>query len=135
MFHCGTVLRSTMTKTGAKLDFFLSQVKERQWVKIISRYRRKGGVDSFQITNNTNLCEFHFSISCIKFGYGTGKKLFVPGSISSISKKSNYTRIQEFDSEICDESDCKICTSYEEELQRVRLEGSPPPPNAFCSHS
>ena len=126
----------------------------RQWIKVISRYRRKGGDDAFTITKNTKVYEFHFPINNLKIGYGMGKKTLVPGSLPSIFKFKESTakrgrksptkrdfigaqfeehgdelgegqsdfNIVSPETDISHEDGCVSCTSYKEEIQRLRSE-------------
>ena len=52
----------------------------------ISRYRRKGGVDQFKITNATRVCEFHVKPDEIRVSKGIGRKTLLRGSVPSIFK-------------------------------------------------
>ena len=47
----------------------------KQWVKVISQFRRKGGNDSFSIKKSSKVCEFHFPINCFRISCGYGKKV------------------------------------------------------------
>ena len=68
-----STLDKNKNKTGIGLFSFPSDGKlKKQWIDIVSRYRRRGGNDSFTVTKNTKICEFHFRIDCIKVGYGVG---------------------------------------------------------------
>ena len=74
-------------KTGIGFFSFPSDPElKKRWVQILSKYRRKGGADTFSIKKSTKVCEFHFSISCINVSFNTGKKSLVKGSVPSIFK-------------------------------------------------
>ena len=61
-------------KSGIGLFSFPSDPTIRkQWVKVISQFRRKGGNDSFSIKKSTKVCEFHFPINCIRISFGYEK--------------------------------------------------------------
>ena len=82
-----TTLDRDHSKSGIGFFSFPSdQNVRKEWIKIISRYRRKGGKDSFTIKKSTKVCEFHFPINCIKVSLGYGKKSLVKGSVPSIFK-------------------------------------------------
>ena len=55
----------------------------KKWVNFISKYRIKGGNDSFIINNKTLICEFHFKIEEIKISLMSRKKQLVEGLTGS----------------------------------------------------
>ena len=62
-------------KSGIGLFKFPAETSlRRKWLEAISRYRRKGGVDQFKITNATRVCEFHFKPDKIRVSKGIGRK-------------------------------------------------------------
>ena len=64
----------------------ISFFKIRQdWIATISKYRRKGGKDNFDINGkNVFICEFHFNSQDIKVSLGIGRKTVKPGAIPTI---------------------------------------------------
>ena len=69
-------------KTGISLfsipgEKFLK--KRKAWFAQINKFRRKGGVDSFTITNSTKVCELHFRPGEVKVSIGAGRKRLAPG--------------------------------------------------------
>ena len=82
-----TTLDKNKIKTGIGIFSFLSDDETRKkWLSVVKQFRRKGGHDSFTIKKTTKICEFHFDISCIKFGYSSGRKSLISGSIPTIFK-------------------------------------------------
>ena len=74
-------------KSGIGLFKFPAETSlRRKWLAAISRYRRKGGVDQFKITNATRVCEFHFKPDEIRVSKGIGRKTLLRGSVPSIFK-------------------------------------------------
>ena len=63
------------------------------WYNKIKTFRRAGGKDSFKVTNNTYVCEFHFDITDINVSAGrhikTLKPNVVPSVFTFIKKKSS----------------------------------------------
>ena len=65
-----------MTKTLAKTNIGLFKFPDKDakpelyklWCNKIKTFRRAGGKDSFKVTNNTYVCEFHFNITKINVG-------------------------------------------------------------------
>ena len=45
-----------------------------QWLKILNKYRRKGGVDKFDVRKKLYICEFHFNANEISISLGIGRK-------------------------------------------------------------
>ena len=76
-----TTLDRYKNKSGIGMFSFPVSDKEtfKKWLSIVSTFRRKGGADHFEVKKNTKICEFHFDISCIRSGHGTGRKNLVPG--------------------------------------------------------
>ena len=73
-------------KSGIGYFPFLSDFTiKKQWVKAISKFRRKGENNSFSI-KKTKVYEFHFHINCIRISCAYGKNLLVKGSIPSVFK-------------------------------------------------
>ena len=69
-------------KSGIELSTFPAETSlRRKWLAAISRYRRKGGVDQFKITNATRVCEFHFKPDEIRMSKGIGRKTLLRGSV------------------------------------------------------
>ena len=70
-------------KTNIALFAFPNKEKKpdvyKAWCKEISKYRRKGGCDNFEITRNTKVCEFHFKPEEIKVSLGRGIKTLKTG--------------------------------------------------------
>ena len=74
-------------KSGIGLFKFPAETSlRRKWLAAISRYRRKGGVDQFKITNATRVCEFHFKPDEIRVSKGIGRKTLLRGSVPFIFK-------------------------------------------------
>jgi len=73
------------SKTG--IGFFRfpkSPSKKKNWVAVVSKYRRKGGADVFN-KKTALVCEFHFKHDEIKVSLGKGiKKLKRPGTVPSV---------------------------------------------------
>ena len=62
-------------KSGIGLFKFPAETSlQRKWLAANSRYRRKGGIDQFKITNATRVCEFHFKPDEIRVSKGIGRK-------------------------------------------------------------
>ena len=55
------------------------------WYNKIKTFRRAGGKDSFEVTNNTYVCEFHFDITDINVSTERHIKTLKPNVGSSIS--------------------------------------------------
>ena len=56
----------------------------RAWKKEISKYRRKGQNDNFEIKKSTKVCEFHFKPEEIRITLGHGKKKLHKDAVPSI---------------------------------------------------
>ena len=54
------------------------------WCNKIKTFRRAGGKDSFKVTNNTYVCEFHFNITDINVSAGRHIKTLAKCSSLSI---------------------------------------------------
>ena len=63
------------------------------WYNKIKTFRRAGWTDSFKVTNNTYVCEFHFDITDINVSAGRHIKTLMPNVVPSvftfIKKKSS----------------------------------------------
>ena len=63
------------------------------WYNKIKAFRRAGGKDSFKITNNTYVCEFHFDITVSAGRHiKTLKPNAVPSVFTFIKKKSSESQ-------------------------------------------
>jgi len=70
--------------TGIGFFHFPKSVPERKlWTSTVSRYRRKGGSDKFNL-NTALVCEFHFTVEEIKVYIGRGRKSLKRNSVPSI---------------------------------------------------
>ena len=58
------------------------------WCNKIKTFRRAGGKDSFKVTNNTYVCEFHFNITDINVSAGRHIKTLKPNVVPSVVKSS-----------------------------------------------
>ena len=54
------------------------------WCNKIKTFRRAGGKDSFKVTNNTYVCEFHFNITDINVSAGRHIKTLKPNVVPSV---------------------------------------------------
>ena len=54
------------------------------WCNKIKTFRRNGGKDSFKVTNNTYVCEFHFNITDINVSAGRHIKTLKPNVVPSV---------------------------------------------------
>ena len=82
-----TFYNKNKSKSGIGLFKFPAETSlRRKWLAAISRYRRKGGVDQFKITNATRVCEFHFKPDEIRVSKGIGRKTLLRGSVPSMFK-------------------------------------------------
>ena len=61
-------------------------LERKKWITILNSFRRKGGNDSFTVTDSTRVCEFHFKPEEIRISSGIGRKTLVPGSVPTIFK-------------------------------------------------
>ena len=60
------------------------QELRKKWLKVIGQFRRKGGLDSFSVTESTTVCEFHFMPEQIRVSLSIGRKTLVSGSIPNV---------------------------------------------------
>ena len=63
-------------KTNTDIGFFhfpKTLSRRRCWVQSVSRFRRKGGKDNFNV-KNALLCEFHFKPEHVNVSIGQGRK-------------------------------------------------------------
>ena len=51
----------------------------------IKTFQRTGGKDSFKVTNNTHVCEFHFNITDINISAGSHIKTWKPNVVPLVS--------------------------------------------------
>ena len=51
----------------------------------IKTFQRTGGKDSFKVTNNTHVCEFHFNITDINISAGRHIKTWKPNVVPLVS--------------------------------------------------
>ena len=66
---------SNRQKTGISLFQVPSKDPQRkQWIKIISNFRRTGGADRWNTKKKILICEFHFRPEDIYVTRGSGKK-------------------------------------------------------------
>ena len=73
--------------------FNIKQELYKLWCNKIKTFRRAGAKDSFKVTNNTYVCEFHFDMTDINVSTGhhikTLKPNVVPSVFNFIKKKSS----------------------------------------------
>ena len=55
------------------------------WRNKIKTFQRTGGKDSFKVTNNTHVCEFHFNITDINISAGRHIKTWKPNVVPLVS--------------------------------------------------
>ena len=57
----------------------------KEWLKVIGKFRRKGGPDSFDPKKQkVNVCEFHFKPDELYRTLGCGRKKYTKGSVPSV---------------------------------------------------
>ena len=131
-------------KTKSGIGFFRfpkSPGRRKQWIHSISRWRRKGGDDKFNV-DNALLCEFHFDSKDINVSIGMGKKTLKRKTVptfpdmqsSPISKRKSPTKRILFeevgepstsstfdypDIDIDTEPVCHKCNEYQEQIQSL----------------
>ena len=54
------------------------------WCNKVKTFRRDGGKDSFKVTNNIYVCEFHFNITDINVSAGRHIKSLKPNVVPSV---------------------------------------------------
>ncbi|XP_066936169.1 uncharacterized protein [Clytia hemisphaerica] len=75
---------ATADSKGNKTNISLFKIRQ-DWVATISKFRRKGGKDNFDINHkNVRICEFHFDSQDIKVSLGIGRKTVKSGAIPTI---------------------------------------------------
>ena len=126
---------SNWKSTGISLFKVPSKQPDRsKWIKIIKKYRRKGGSDSFDPKQkNIYICEFHFKPDDIRVTLGCGRKKVITGRIPSVfENKTNVVKskrkspvkrkpVIEYSSESIIESD-----SSKKEADSVDISNEPP---------
>ena len=98
-FYNRALAKSNLKSGSAPVGLFKFPDKDAKpelyklWYNKIKTSRRAGGKDSFKVTNNTYVCEFHFDITDINVSAGrhikTLKPNVVPSVFTFIKKKSS----------------------------------------------
>ena len=78
------VYKTNRQKNGITLFLPTTDAQRKQWLKVLTNFRRKGGADSLDVKKRLYVCEFHFKTDEIRITLGIGRKKLKPGVVPSI---------------------------------------------------